>query len=320
MCVCVCVQVFWCVCVYVCGCVYVCVYARAHTCVLLLQTLNGDTHHSNESRCPWQSLWVTKSLSLRDVSFVSQRGVLCPSERCPLSLRDVSFVPQRGVLCPTETCPLSLRDVSFVPQRRGLCPSEGCPCPSETCPLSLRDVSFVPQRCVLCPSEVSFVPQRRVLCPSETCPLSLRDVSFVPQRHVLCPSEMCPLSLRDVSFVPQRCVLCPCVSPDNIMEWAVLGRVLASHWGCVTRTAICLASLEITLHMSNHPVVFSCQSGQDDLVCSVQVVVAIDGVEVRVPLMPLSCCGRLDGGFLIFAADRLVMLTKATSLFREDIS
>ena len=30
--------------------------------------------------------------------------------------------------------------------------------------------------------------------------------------------------------------------PDNIMEWAVLGQVLAGHWGCVIRTAIPLTT------------------------------------------------------------------------------
>ena len=76
------------------------------------------------------------------------------------------------------------------------------------------------------------------------------------------------------------------------MEWAVLEQVLTSHWGCVTRTAIRLGNLELTVHMSIHPAVSCSQSNQDDLVCSVQVVDAICGVEVRVLLMPFSCCER----------------------------
>ena len=67
--------------------------------------------------------------------------------------------------------------------------------------------------------------------------------------------------------------------------------------------------------MSIHPVVSCSQSDQDDLVCSVQVVVAIFGVEVRVHLMPVSCCERLDDGFLILVGDRLVRLIKVTYLF-----
>ena len=62
------------------------------------------------------------------------------------------------------------------------------------------------------------------------------------------------------------------------MKWAVLEQVLASHWGCVTRTVV---DLELTVHMSIHPVVTCSQSNQDDLVCSVQVVVAICGVKVK---------------------------------------
>ena len=106
-------------------------------------------------------------------------------------------------------------------------------------------------------------------------------------------------SLRVIKeLVPQRGVLWPCFSPDNIMEWAVLEQVLASHWGCVTRTAIPLANLEPTVHMSIHPVVTCSQPNQDDLVCSVQVVIAIYGFEVRVLLMPWSCHERLDGLFI----------------------
>ena len=87
------------------------------------------------------------------------------------------------------------------------------------------------------------------------------------------------------------------------MEWAVLEQVLASHWGCVTRTVICLASLELTVHMSICPIVSCSQFNQDDLVCSVQVVVAVCGVEVRVLFIPFSCCERLDDGLLIFVED-----------------
>ena len=54
-------------------------------------------------------------------------------------------------------------------------------------------------------------------------------------------NESCcpPQSLRVTKErVPQRGVHWPCFSPDNIMVWTVLEQVLASHWGCVTRTAI----------------------------------------------------------------------------------
>ena len=98
------------------------------------------------------------------------------------------------------------------------------------------------------------------------------------------------------------------------MELAVLKQVLASHRGCVTRRVICLTNLVFTVYMSIHPVVSCSQSNQDDLVCSIEAVVAICGVEVRVLLMPFSCCERLDDD-LIFAGYRLVMLIKATSLF-----
>ena len=43
--------------------------------------------------------------------------------------------------------------------------------------------------------------------------------------------------------------------PETILEWAVLGQVLASHRGCATRTAIRLANIELTVHIRNHPVV-----------------------------------------------------------------
>ena len=76
------------------------------------------------------------------------------------------------------------------------------------------------------------------------------------------------------------------------MGWAVLEQVLASHWGCITRIAIRLAHLELTVHMSIHPVVSCSMSNQDDLVCSVQVVVALCGVEVRVVLLSFSFCGE----------------------------
>ena len=96
-----------------------------------------------------------------------------------------------------------------------------------------------------------------------------------------------PQSLRVTKeLFPQRGVLWPCFSPDNIMEWAVLEQVLASHWGCVTRTAIYLASLELTVHMNIYPVVSCPQSNHDDLVCSVEVVVDICWVEVRLFLTP----------------------------------
>ena len=91
-------------------------------------------------------------------------------------------------------------------------------------------------------------------------------------------------------------------------------QVLASHWGCVIRTVIRLANLELTVHISIHPVVSCSQSNQDDLVCSVQVVVAICGVNVMVLLMPFSCSERLDDGLSIYVGDRFVMLIKATSL------
>ena len=106
----------------------------------------------------------------------------------------------------------------------------------------------------------------------------------------------------------------PCFSPGNIMEWAVLEQVLASHWGCVTRTAIRLASLELAVHMSIYSVVSCSQSNHDDLVSPFQVVVVICAVEVRVLLMSFSCCDRLDDGLVFFVGDRLVTLIKATYL------
>ena len=113
-------------------------------------------------------------------------------------------------------------------------------------------------------------------------------------------------------LVPQRGVHWPCFSLDNIMEWAVLEQVLACHWGCVTRTAIRLASLELTVHMSIHPVVSCSQSNQDDLVCSVQVVVTICGVKVRVLMIPFSCCERSDHG-LIFVGDVCLSLVQGSN-------
>ena len=101
-----------------------------------------------------------------------------------------------------------------------------------------------------------------------------------PDGDVHYSNESCcpPQSLwATKELVPQRGVLWPRFSPDNIMEWAVLEQVLACHWGCFTRTAICLANL--TEHMSIHPVVPCSQSNQDNLVCSVQVVVAICGLK-----------------------------------------
>ena len=104
------------------------------------------------------------------------------------------------------------------------------------------------------------------------------------------------------------------------MEWAVLGQLLASHWGCVTRTAIRPASLELTVHMSIHPVVSCSQYNQDDLVCSFQAVVVVSWVTVKMLLMPFSCGERLNNGLLIFIRNRFSILVKATSLFCEGIS
>ena len=56
------------------------------------------------------------------------------------------------------------------------------------------------------------------------------------------------------------------------------------------------------------------------MVCSVQVVVAICGFEVRVLLMTFSCCERLDDDLLISIGDRLVILINATSLTCYSIS
>ena len=56
------------------------------------------------------------------------------------------------------------------------------------------------------------------------------------------------------------------------MEGAVSEEVLASHWDSVARTVIGLANLELTVHMSSHPVVSCSQSNQDDLVCSVHIL------------------------------------------------
>ena len=67
--------------------------------------------------------------------------------------------------------------------------------------------------------------------------------------------------------------------------------------------------------MDIQPVLSCSQSNQDDLICSVQVVVAICRIEVRVLMMSSSSCERLDDGLLIFVGDRLVMLIKGTSLF-----
>ena len=64
-----------------------------------------------------------------------------------------------------------------------------------------------------------------------------------------------------------------------------------------------LANLELTVHISSHPVASISQANQDDLISSVQAVVAICGDEVRVLLMPFSCCERLDDGLLIFVGD-----------------
>ena len=114
---------------------------------------------------------------------------------------------------------------------------------------------------------------------------------------------------------PQRGVLWPHFSPDSIVEWTVLKQVLASHWDCVARTVICLNNFEPTVHISIHPVMCCSQSNQDDLVCSVQAVVAICWVEVRTLLMPFSCYE--NGGLHIFIGDRLVVLVKATSLFLQ---
>ena len=58
--------------------------------------------------------------------------------------------------------------------------------------------------------------------------------------------------------------LWPRFSPDKIMGWADLEQVLASHLDCVTRAAIRLANLELTVHMNIHPVVSCSQSNQDD--------------------------------------------------------
>ena len=54
-------------------------------------------------------------------------------------------------------------------------------------------------------------------------------------------------------LVSQRGVLWPCFPPDNIVKWAVLEQALVSRWGCVTKTRIRLADLELTIRISIHP-------------------------------------------------------------------
>ena len=92
--------------------------------------------------------------------------------------------------------------------------------------------------------------------------------------------------------------------------------MLACHWGSVTRTEICLTSLELTVHMSIHTVVSCSQSNQDDLVCYVLAVAVVCWIEVRVLLMSFSHREGLNNGFI---GDRLVMLVYIISLFCKDI-
>ena len=79
------------------------------------------------------------------------------------------------------------------------------------------------------------------------------------------------LSLREVSFGH---ISYPITSwsRQSWRRWCLIT-------GAVARTAICQTNLELTGHMSIHPVVSCSQSDQDDLVCSVQAVVAICWVE-----------------------------------------
>ena len=85
------------------------------------------------------------------------------------------------------------------------------------------------------------------------------------------------------------------------MEWAVLEQEVASlcliavwsgqcwsRWWpvsapgrCVTRTAIRLASVDLTVHVSGHPGVCCSRSNQDHWICSVQAQIAVCCVEVR---------------------------------------
>ena len=67
---------------------------------------------------------------------------------------------------------------------------------------------------------------------------------------------------RPPEFVPQRCVLWTCFFPDRIVECAVSEQLLASHLGCVMRTAIRSTNLELAVYMSIHPVVSCSQSNQ----------------------------------------------------------
>ena len=114
-----------------------------------------------------------------------------------------------------------------------------------------------------------------------------------------------PQSLRVTKeLVHQGGVRWPCFSSDNI-ERTVLEQLLTGLWSCVTRTAIHLAKLGTTVHVNIRPVVCCSQSNQDDMVCSGQVLVAICGIEVRVFLMPFSCCERFDDGLLIFVGKQI---------------
>ena len=119
-----------------------------------------------------------------------------------------------------------------------------------------------------------------------------------------CPSHVCCRSPQGrqvaVEPVPQWGVLRPCFLPENIVEWAALEQVLSGHRGCVTGAPVRLTNLEFVEHVGVHPVVSSPESEQDDLVCSVQLVVAVRRVEIEVLLAPLSRCESLDDGLLIF--------------------
>ena len=59
------------------------------------------------------------------------------------------------------------------------------------------------------------------------------------------------------------------------MEWAVLEQMLSGHRGCVTGAPVRLTNQEFVEHAGVHPVVSSPESQQDDLVCSVRLVVAV---------------------------------------------
>ena len=83
------------------------------------------------------------------------------------------------------------------------------------------------------------------LCTDPPFLLRMLDGDARHSNESCCP----PQSLRVTKvFVSQRGVLWPCFPPDNIMKWAVLKKVLASHQGCVTRITIRLANLELTVH------------------------------------------------------------------------